>query len=108
MQLVTSDTVVPGEGWGVDSILVEGGWMFVGISCSDEGIIKVYNFADASKNHQLTGHKVSWSLNLAVLRNARFGLCRKKLAPAAPNMGCMLINQQARFASPCYELWWVW
>ena len=33
--------------------------MFVGISCRDEGIIKVYNFADASKNHQLTGHKVS-------------------------------------------------
>jgi len=31
--------------------------MFVGISCRDEGIIKVYNFADASKNHQLTGHK---------------------------------------------------
>ncbi|WIA30476.1 hypothetical protein OEZ86_000560 [Tetradesmus obliquus] len=53
-QLVSSDNVAP---FGVDSIHVEGGFMFVGMSRADEGIVKVYNLGAGGASHQLTGHK---------------------------------------------------
>jgi hypothetical protein len=42
----------------VDSIRVEGGFMFVGMSRAEEGIVKVYNLNAGGASHQLTGHKV--------------------------------------------------
>jgi hypothetical protein len=51
---VSSDNVSP---FGVDSIRVESGFMFVGMSRHDEGIVKVYNLSTGA-SHQLTGHKV--------------------------------------------------
>jgi hypothetical protein len=44
--------------FGVDSIRVEGGFMFVGMSRAEEGIVKVYNLNAGGASHQLTGHKV--------------------------------------------------
>lgn len=55
VQLVSSDVVSP---FGIDSIRVDGGFMFVGMSREDEGIVKVYNLAAGGASHQLTGHKV--------------------------------------------------
>jgi hypothetical protein len=55
LQLVSSDNVAP---FGVDSIRVEGGFMFVGMSRAEEGIVKVYNLNAGGASHQLTGHKV--------------------------------------------------
>jgi hypothetical protein len=52
---VSSDNVAP---FGVDSIRVEGGFMFVGMSGAEEGIVKVYNLNAGGASHQLTGHKV--------------------------------------------------
>jgi hypothetical protein len=52
---VSSDNVAP---FGVDSIRVEGGFMFVGMSRAEEGIVKVYNLNAGGASHQLTGHKV--------------------------------------------------
>lgn len=60
-QLVSSDVVAP---FGVDSIRVEGGFMFVGMSKGDEGIVKVYNLNAGGAAHQLTGHKVRKALRV--------------------------------------------
>lgn len=54
LQMMSSDNVAP---FGVDSIRVEAGYMFVGMSKADEGIVKVYNLA-TGHSHMLTGHKV--------------------------------------------------
>eukprot|EP00879_Flechtneria_rotunda_P031099 GHRR01033944.1.p1 GENE.GHRR01033944.1~~GHRR01033944.1.p1 ORF type:complete len:378 (+),score=104.44 GHRR01033944.1:542-1675(+) len=66
-QLTHSDIVAP---YGVDSIRVEGGFMFVGLSKADEGIVKVYNLQTGT-SHQLTGHK-GQVYGLAVANNALF------------------------------------
>ena len=50
----TSEENVGGE---VDSLLLEGPFLFVGYHKNTEGIIKVYNMSNGS-NHMLTGHRV--------------------------------------------------
>ncbi len=44
-------------GGEVDSLLLGGGYLFVGLHKGGEGIIKVWNMATGA-NHLLTGHKV--------------------------------------------------
>lgn len=44
-------------GGEVDSLLLGGGYLFVGMHKGGEGIIKVWNMATGA-NHLLTGHKV--------------------------------------------------
>jgi hypothetical protein len=53
MQCVTNVDV----GGALTALLLSGGFLFVGINKSEEGIIKVYNLA-SGQNHQLPGHKV--------------------------------------------------
>jgi hypothetical protein len=59
LQLVSSDVVAP---FGIDSIHVCSNFMFVGMSREEEGIVKVYNLAAGGASHQLTGHKVRWTV----------------------------------------------
>lgn len=76
LQLISSDNVAP---FGVDSIRVEGGFMFVGMSKADEGIVKVYNLTNG-QSHQLTGHKVCGCLQRMMSQdvhcNNLFLVCR--------------------------------
>jgi hypothetical protein len=43
---------------GIDCILVEAGYMFVGMHKDHDGQIKVYNLGAGGASHVLTGHKV--------------------------------------------------
>jgi len=49
-------TVTLDVGGPADSLLLSGGFLFVGMQKLDEGIIKVWNMAN-SANHQLPGHR---------------------------------------------------
>jgi WD40 repeat protein len=46
-------------GGEVDSMLISGGFLFVGLHKAGEGIIKVWNMS-TNADHLLTGHKVCW------------------------------------------------
>lgn len=46
-------------GGEVDSLLLGGGYLFVGLHKGAEGLIKVWNMASGS-SHTLTGHKVGF------------------------------------------------
>lgn len=66
-----SSVEVGGE---VDSLLLGGSYLFVGLHKAGEGIIKVWNMSNGS-NHLLTGHKVRASARTVHCRLVLFMLC---------------------------------
>lgn len=89
LQLVSSDVVTP---FGIDSIRVCGGFMFVGMSREDEGIVKVYNLAQGGTSHQLTGHKVKLTAYACTSMLAACECCAHVCCKVWACMGCCWLS----------------